>query len=146
VAIEVAKRRLLPAFGNRLLISNRGFTQMEKSDLSATDALKNICNRLVLKHLDAVGMAVIELDCGCVDICGVSIRGEPVGSIKTIALGAQAGREQSPICSRCLASKGRVADRIVSRRIIWPGREEERPDSNLRQFIGQAVFGQNYTE
>ena len=119
---------------------------MVKSDLSATDALKSICNRLVLKHPDAVGMAVIELDCGCADICGVSIRGEPVGSIKTIALGSETGLEQSPICSRCLASKGSVSDRIVNRRIIWPGSEDERPDENLRRFIGRTVFGQDYLE
>ncbi|KPJ76470.1 MAG: hypothetical protein AMJ54_11615 [Deltaproteobacteria bacterium SG8_13] len=119
---------------------------MEKSDLSSTDALKGICNRLVVKHPDAVGMAVIELDCGCVDICGVSIRGEPVGSIKTIALGADARQQQSPICSRCLASKERVSERVVNRRIIWPGSEEERPDVNLRRFIGRVVFGENWTE
>ena len=119
---------------------------MEKSELSSTDALKGICNRLVLKHPDAVGMAVIELDCGCVDICGVSIRGEPVGSIKTIALGSETGQQQSPICSRCLAEKGRVSGRIVSRRIIWPGSDEERPEEHLRRFIGRSVFGADYTE
>jgi hypothetical protein len=119
---------------------------MENTDLTATDALKMICNRLVLKHPDAVAMAVIELDCGCVDICGVSIRGEPVGSINTIALGSPAGQVQSPICRRCLASKGRISDRIVNRRIIWPGSDEERPDADLRLFIGQAVFGANYRQ
>lgn len=119
---------------------------MEKSDLSATDALKKLCNRLVLKHPQAVGMAAIELDCGCVDICGVSIRGEPVGPISTIALGAQAGQQQSPVCSRCLAEKGRVSGRIVRRRIIWPGSADERPDERLRRFIGSAVFGEDYTE
>ena len=119
---------------------------MEKSDLSTADALKGICNRLVLKHPDAIGMAVIELDCGCVDICGVSIRGEPVGSIKTIALGMQAGQERDPICSRCLAEKGRVSGRIVGRRIIWPGSDAERPDANLRRLIGSVVFGEDYRE
>ena len=119
---------------------------MEKSDLSATDALKSICNRLVLKHPEAVGMAVIELDCGCIDICGISIHGEPVGSVKTIARGRESGQEQSPICSRCLASKGRVSDRIVNRRIVWPGSEEERPDEHLRRFIGSSVFGEDYSE
>ncbi len=119
---------------------------MEKSDISTNDALKDICNRLVLRHPDAVGMAVIELDCGCIDICGVSIRGEPVGSIKTIAAGLEAGLEQHPICSRCLASKGRLSDRIVMRRIVWPGSEEERPDDHLRLFIGRVVFGEDYAE
>jgi hypothetical protein len=119
---------------------------MVKSDLSATDALKGICNRLVVKHPDAICMAVIELDCGCVDICGVSIRGEPVGSIKTIALGSETGQEQGPICSRCLASKGSVSDRIVNRQIVWPGSDDERPDENLRRLIGRTVFGQDYSE
>ena len=119
---------------------------MIQSDDKTTDALKAICNRLVLKHPDAVGMAVIELDCGCIDICGVSIRGEPIGSIKTISMDPQAAGEQNPICSRCMASKEPIADRIISRRIIWPGSEEERPGRNLRLFIGYKVFGDDYTE
>ena len=110
------------------------------------EALKEICNRLVLKHPEAVGMAMIELDCGCIDICGVSIRGEPVGSIKTIALGQLAGEQESPICSQCLASKGQVSERIVSQRMIWPGSDAERPDKDLRVFIGRKVFGEYYTE
>ena len=118
---------------------------MVKSDLSTEEALKGICNRLVLKHPDAIGMAVIELDCGCVDICGVSIRGEPVGSIKTIALGSETG-QQSPICNRCQAEKGRVAGRVVNQRIVWPGSADERPEENLRRFIGRAVFGADYME
>ena len=119
---------------------------MEKSTLPTDDALKGICDRLVLKHPEAVGMAVIELDCGCVDICGVSIRGEPVGSVKSIAPGSSAGRGQSPICSRCLASRGRVSGRIVNRKIVWPGSDEELPEPALRRFIGTAVFGENYKE
>ena len=119
---------------------------MENSERSTTGALKNICNRLVLKHPEAVGMAVIELECGCMDICGVSIRGEPVGSIKTVALSQEAGQEQSPICRQCLAAKGRIADRVVDQRIVWPGSDAERPDRNLRMVIGRAVFGDNYTE
>ena len=119
---------------------------MEKYDLSTTEALKDICNRLVLRHPEAVGMAVIELECGCMDICGVSIRGEPVGSIKTITLGQQAGGAQSPICNRCLAEKGRISGRVVHQRMIWPGGEQELPDRELRLFIGKEVFGQHYSE
>ena len=119
---------------------------MEKSDLFKEEALKDICNRLVLKQPDAVGMAMIELDCGCIDICGVSIWGEPVGSIKTIALGQETGEEDSPICSQCLESKGRVSGRIDNQRMIWPGHEDERPDRDLRIFIGRRVFGDDYTE
>ena len=137
---------MLPTFWLRLFISNKGIAQLEKSDSSTADALKHICNRLVLKHPDAVGMAVIELDCGCIDICGVSIRGEPVGSIKTISGDLRTGDQQSPICDRCLASKGRIAGRVVDRRIVWPGNEAERPDRDLRIFIGRRVFGDEYIE
>ena len=44
-------------------------------------ALKEICNRIVMKNPDAIGMATIELDCGCINVCGVSVNGEPLGSI-----------------------------------------------------------------
>ena len=118
---------------------------MEKSKLVRMEALKNICNRLVMKHPDAIGMAMIELDCGCVNICGVSIRGEPVGSINTIVTGSE-GETTSPICSRCLASKGRISGRVVNQRIIWPGDVKEQPDIDLRLFIGRKVFGEDYLE
>ena len=140
------KSRLPATFSLNLFMSIEDCIPLANSDLTTTDALKGICNRLVLKYPDAVGMAAVELDCGCVDICGVSIRGEPVGAIKTIALGAETGEQQGPICSRCLAEKGRVSDRIVNRRIIWPGSDEERPDAHLRRFIGRTVFGADYTE
>ena len=119
---------------------------MEKSDLVRMEALKNICNRLVMKHPDAIGMAMIELDCGCVNICGVSIRGEPVGSINTIVTGSEGGGSKNVICSRCFASKGRFSDRVVNQRMIWPGGEHEQPDRDLRVFIGRKVFGEDYLE
>jgi hypothetical protein len=119
---------------------------MEKSKLVRMEALKNICNRLVMKLPDAIGMATIELECGCVKICGVSIRGEPVGSINTIVSGSETGDKTSPICSRCLASKGRISGRVVSQRIIWPGDVSEQPDRDLRLFIGRKVFGEDYLE
>ena len=119
---------------------------MEKSKLVRMEALKNVCNRLVMKHPDAIGMAMIELDCGCVNICGVSIRGEPVGPVSTIVTGSESGDTTSPVCSRCLASKGRISDRIVKQRMIWPGDVHEQPDRNLRLFIGRKVFGEDYFE
>ncbi len=119
---------------------------MEKSDLIGMEALKNTCNRLVLKHPEAIGMAVIELDCGCLNICGVSMRGEPVGSMKTILAGATDGASKNVICSRCFASKGRLSDRIVNQKIIWPGGESEQPERDLRLYIGQKVFGEDYVE
>jgi hypothetical protein len=119
---------------------------MEKSDLIRLEALKNICNRLVMKHPEAIGMAMIELDCGCVNICGVSIRGEPVGSINTIVASSETGDRRSPICRRCLVSKGRISGRVVNERMIWPGKVNEQPDRDLRLFIGRKVFGENYLE
>jgi hypothetical protein len=119
---------------------------MEKSDLVRMEALKNICNRLVMKLPDAIGMAMIELDCGCVNICGVSIRGEPVGSINTIVTGSETGDTKSPICNRCLTSKGRISGRVVNERMIWPGDVDEQPDRDLRLFIGRKVFGEDYLE
>lgn len=119
---------------------------MEKSKLVRMEALKNICNRLVMKHPDAIGMAMIELDCGCVNICGVSIRGEPVGSINTIVMGSESEDTTNPICSRCLASKGRITGRVVNQRMIWPGDANEQPDGDLRLSIGRKVFGEDYLE
>lgn len=86
---------------------------------------------------------MIELDCGCINVCGVSIQGAPVGSIKTVAL---TEGTQNPVCNLCLLEKGRVAGRVVDRKIIWPGDESELPAPELRLTIGRKVFGPEYTE
>ena len=45
-------------------------------------ALKEICNRIAMKNPAAIGMATIELDCGCINVCGVSFQGEPVEPVR----------------------------------------------------------------
>ena len=109
-------------------------------------ALKEICNRIVLNHPDAIGMATIELDCGCINVCGVSVNGEPLGSIMSIPAHQEAGKNNSLICFKCLEKNGRMTNRIVNQGFIWPGDENEIPAEEIRQNIGQEVFGPGYLE
>ena len=109
-------------------------------------ALKVICNRIIMNHPDAIGMATIELDCGCINVCGMSAKGEPLGSIMSIPAHQEAGKDNSLICFKCLEKKGGITNRIVNQGIIWPGDESEAPEEEIRQYLGQKVFGPGYLE
>ena len=109
-------------------------------------ALKEICDRVVIKHPEAIGMATIELDCGCINVCGVSFKGEPVGSIMSIPAHQETENNGSLVCFKCLEKKSEITDRIINQGLIWPGGENEIPAKEIRFYIGQEVFGPDYSE
>ena len=78
------------------------------------EALKEICDRIIMEYPEAVGMATIELDCGCINVCGVSFRGEPVGSVMSIPAHQETENDNNLVCFRCLEEKNRITDRIVN--------------------------------
>ncbi len=119
---------------------------MKKPAGHSLKALKEICNRIVMKHPEAIGMAIIELDCGCMNICGVSFEGEPVGSIMSIPLHQETENNKSLVCFRCLEEKSRITDRVINYGLIWPGDENDIPEEEFRLSIGQKVFGPDYSE
>ncbi len=110
------------------------------------NTLKEICTRLVIKHPEAVAMAAIELDCGCVNVCGVSYRGEPVGTLKSIPANQENEDDNNLVCFTCLEKKREMAGRIVNRGLIWPGSDDELPAEEVRLLIGREVFGSEYEE
>ena len=119
---------------------------MKEPASHSLEALKEICDRIVMKHPEAVGMAAIELDCGCINVCGVSFRGEPVGSVKSIPAHQESENDNNLVCFRCLDEKSGITDRIINQRLIWPGNENDIPEETFRLFIGQKVFGPDYSE
>ena len=110
------------------------------------DTLKRRCNQIVMRYPQAAGMAVIGLNCGCTLVCGVSYTGEPLGSLQRIEAGPHEDAGQRPVCLTCRRSRIKIQDRIVMRKLIWPGEDFEKPDMELRRFIGQQVFGTKYEE
>lgn len=110
------------------------------------EKLKDICNAIVLDHPEAMGIAYIELDCGCIHYCGVSFNGDPVGIMQTLSGSADAGTGESPVCFQCYRKKTLDMTRVVRKGIFWPGEASEMPEKDLRIFIGQTVFGPDYDE
>ncbi len=109
-------------------------------------ALKEVCNRIVMKHADAIGMATIELDCGCINVCGVSFKGEPVGEMMSIPAHQKPENDNQLVCFKCLEKKSEMKDRIINQGLIWPGDADEMPAEEIRLIIGQEVFGPDYSE
>ena len=110
------------------------------------EKLKDICNATVMAQPDAVGIAYIELDCGCIHFCGVSFNGYPVGVMQTMSGPSDEAADESPICLRCYREKKLDMTRVVKKGIVWPGEASELPEKDLRIFIGQTVFGPDYDE
>jgi hypothetical protein len=106
-------------------------------------AFEKACARILNTHPEAIGVAFKWLDCGCVLLCGVSGRGDPVGSLEHIASHAESTRK-APICLQCQRDSG--LSRVVWQGFHWPGRPEERPAPELRRAIGRKVFGEGYSE
>lgn len=102
------------------------------------------CRQILERHPRAIGVAFKWLDCGCSLLCGVSPKGEPVGSLVHVS-GQPAGKSrQQPVCLQCRRDGG--LSRVVWQGIHWPGTEIELPDRELRLEIGRRVFGPGYTE
>ena len=71
------------------------YTEQKRSEL------KSQCNRIVLEYPEAMGIAVLELDCGCLNICGVVVVGDPVGPMKTISARFDGKDGKTPVCLSC---------------------------------------------
>lgn len=97
---------------------------------------------ILAAHGDAVGVAFLELDCGCARLCGVSRRGKPVGDVFNVS-GQAATRNLEPlVCLKCYRDKRFAVERSARRGILWteaPGRQTR---SEERATIRYAVFGE----
>lgn len=112
-------------------------------DSSKYKELKAFCENLVLQRPEAMGIAYIELDCSCINRCGVSAKGEPVGDMQSISGQAQ---KEDTVCLKCYRDKKIDWDRVIDKGFIWPGEDNEKPDENTRMAIGKRVFGPDYRE
>ena len=108
-----------------------------------SEKLKAVCENLILQHPEAMGIAYMELDCGCINSCGVSAKGDPVGEMHAISGQAQKG---DTVCLKCYRDKKIDWGRVIDKGLIWPGEDSERPDDNIRMAIGKKVFGPDYSE
>ena len=93
---------------------------------------------------DAVGVAYLELDCGCARLCGVSRQGMPVGDVFNVS-GQPTTRNLEPlVCLKCYRDKRFAVERSARQGILWAeasGRQMEREE---RLEIGRAVFGDHF--
>ena len=110
---------------------------------SKREELKTFCEDLILKHPEAMGIAYMALDCGCINSCGVSAKGDPVGEMQTISGHTQ---KEDTVCLKCYRDKKIDWNRVVDKGLIWPGENHERPGENIRMIIGKRVFGPDYSE
>jgi len=93
---------------------------------------------------DAVGVAFLELDCGCARLCGVSRRGTPVGDVFNVS-GQPTTRNLEPlVCLKCYRDKRFAVERSTRQGILWAEAPNRQTVSEERAKIEYAVFGDKF--
>lgn len=116
---------------------------MKPTPSGQLEELNRICMKILNLNPEAIGVALLALDCGCIKACGVSGKGDSVGDMAGVTRD-HTSRSGAPICLAC--RKKRWMDRVIRKEIFWPGSEDEKPDQKLRMEIGRRVFGEDYCE
>ena len=111
---------------------------MRDNQTFGSDSFTNTCQTILIEHPEAIGVAYKGLDCGCALVCGVTAKGDPIGSMLRVT------GQPITICLKCKKDDG--LNRVVQEGIRWPGDENELPDLELRLTIGRKVFGPDYLE
>ena len=117
---------------------------MQETRNYPSGTLNKTCREIFTVYPETIGVAFKGLDCGCALVCGVSAKGDPVGSLIHVSGQPVKKGKKPPICLKCRKDDG--YDRVVREGIIWPGDESEQPDIDLRLSIGRKDFGPGYQE
>lgn len=113
-------------------------------DTYRQEVISKIMAHLGGKSPDAVGVALFDLDCGCLRACAVSSDGDPMGEmVMVVTKSAEEG--DASACAACDADGGGDLKRISGKAMVWPGSETEMPDEASRLAIGKKVFGDDYS-
>lgn len=106
-------------------ISNTpGGTAPEKSEQAMVEGI-------IEGSPDAVGVAVIRLDCGCRKMAAVNAQGEPASKVIMYRDSAES------ICDLCKDDQGAFT-RVIRQFISW---KKPEPDHATQQMIRNKVFG-----
>lgn len=104
-------------------------------------ALKQVCCIVATHYPEAVGVVFWQLDCGCIRVCGVSDKGEPVGKTILVAGQPMPDKDTVIVCPKCIENRGATTDRIVSQGLIWAEGKNGIPTTDVRRLIFREVFG-----
>jgi len=108
------------------------------------DQYAEIAEIIFASHKNVVGVAYLELDCGCARLCGVSRQGVPVGDVFNVS-GQPATRNLEPlVCLKCRLDKRFAVERSAQRGILWAEASPRLTDPEERMRIGYAVFGDDF--
>jgi len=108
----------------------------ETQDYQET-AIKNATHILLSKYPEAVGVVYWILDCGCIKMCCVSEKGDPIGGTLLTSGQSVPGQDTIFVCHKCMVDRGPSSERIVDQGIAWVrplGKEH-------RKLISAKVFG-----
>lgn len=109
-------------------------------------ALKMAAQLFRKGYPESIGVAYMELNCGCIKTCGVNAQGNTLGSLNLVLSQSSRKKDKPPACKACEKDKGISIKRLLHHGIIWPSTHTTLPDEYQRIEIGQKIFGSGYTE
>ena len=119
---------------------------MKTASYHRQNALELACRYIRGEFPEAVGIAYMELNCGCIKLCGVSSGGRLIGPV-TLTLGKSSIRkDRPPVCRKCKMDQGVNLERVVRHGLIWPNDSQHIIDGDLKKTIGRKVFGDRYSK
>ena len=108
-------------------------------------ALKMAAQFIRKGYPDSIGVAFMELNCGCIKICGVTVDGHTLGSLSLALSQSSRNKDKPPLCKVCAKDRGISIKRLLHHGIIWSATRNTLPARDQRIEIGQKIFGSRYT-
>jgi len=102
---------------------------------------KSMVPHIINESDEIVGVAFLELDCGCIKVCKVSDNGDLI----ELTFLSPLNLNKSPICLKCEDDRGSIY-RMICLEIIWADDEGKVLNGEQRLAILRKAFGNDILE
>ena len=100
-----------------------------------------ICQQIMAEDRELVGVSFQELDCGCMQFCGISKAGRTVGCRRHLSGQPPTRNLEQLVCLQCRKDTDFAVERTVAQGIVW---SDSAPPPQERLQIGRMVLGEDY--
>ena len=96
---------------------------------------------ILSENQTAVGVALVELDCRCLKMCGVTREGNILAPLTLVLGPSVAPANRPPVCPVCLKDGGVNPRRVVRHALAWSEDPHKSINAHLKRKIGRRIFG-----
>lgn len=96
---------------------------------------------ILSENQTAVGVALVELDCRCIKMCGVTRDGDILAPLTLVLGPSVAPANRPPVCPACRKDGGVNPVRVVRHALAWSDDPHKAVNAPLKRKIGRRIFG-----